>query len=152
MVPHKKCQIEKCENVLRVDNGTGFCGKHIRYGSNCKKCDRLIYRGRTYCSKCSRLARSFNSRIVVPCQYEGCHVIVNSKSRLCRKHYYSYHQCESPGCKSKVCFFSKYRLCSEHRNITRKLKRMGIPEYPIKPPPIRRKQILRKRIIEPREK
>jgi hypothetical protein len=143
----QKCLIGSCDNKLRVDNKSGYCGKHVKYGDKCKKCEKVIYRGYKYCHNCSELSKSYNAKIVMPCQFVGCQTMVHSKTRLCREHFYNYHKCESPGCENRVCFTSKYRLCLEHHNIAKKLKRMGIPEYPNTPHPITRKKV-RNRILE----
>jgi hypothetical protein len=140
----KRCKYPKCNEELGPSNKKLLCRKHCRYTNSCSKCEKLCYEKRKYCFRCSHAFKTWRSSVVVQCQYGSCSIIVNGKSRLCAEHFKDYWNCESPGCKEKCRYTSKYRLCHTHRGMYRKLKREGIEAYKVEPVPVKKRRLPKK--------
>lgn len=68
-------------------------------------------------------------------------MMVNGKTRLCNEHFKNYWKCESPGCEQKCRYTSKYRLCYDHRGMSRKLELQGIAAYHVDPVPVKKRRL-----------
>jgi hypothetical protein len=135
------CKYPSCDASLRIDNKSGLCRNHSRYKNECKKCGNLCYKNRRYCYKCSHIFKTWRAKVFVLCQYDGCKTKTNGATKLCSQHFANYHKCESPGCKNRCRYTSKWRLCMEHRGMCKKLKAESIPEYSWEPVAITRRRV-----------
>lgn len=136
------CVHPDCNNRIRSSNKNKVCQSHYKFTGSCKKCTRRCWVQAEYCSSCSRLKKSFDSRARVVCQYSGCTTLTTSKYNLCQIHFGDFKPCRIEGCGELVKYNSKWGFCAEHRVLTRYHKEDGLERLPpVSPLPIKRRRL-----------
>jgi hypothetical protein len=137
----KVCTREGCNVVLSKRTRSGRCKKHYRQEKECDKCGKPCHKSASYCEKCGFMARSFAATHFVVCQFGECDIITNAKYNLCTKHFMSYWKCGAPGCSKMLKYSNKWQLCTEHHDMTRKLKNNGVVPAVREPLPLLKKRL-----------